>query len=72
MVKTMKELKNLDKAPKFPGCKTVGELIEVLQQLPHKLPVETGVGYGIKPVLVNGKTAPTLLLDSDDGTWDDD
>lgn len=73
MVKTMKELKALTKDPKFPACETVGELIEVLQQLPNELPISVGLENGVKPVVFNRHRRNTVLgLEENDGTWDDD
>jgi len=46
----------LKKVPELKECKTVGKLIVELQKLPKTLPVNHGLGIGIKPTVFNSKT----------------
>ena len=57
---------------KFDPCETVGELIEVLKQLPPELRVNPS-DDGVKPVIFNVMHHDVQLgLEENDGTWDDD
>jgi len=68
---TLTDLENLEKDPRFPACRTVGKLVEVLQRLPPELPIDP-FNEGVKPVIFNRKYDDIhLSFEENDGLWDD-
>lgn len=58
-----------EKYPRLTLCCTVGELARELKKLPQDLNIKDG--DGICPIVFNVQTHPTLMLEENDGTWDD-
>ncbi len=64
---TLEALMAMERDHRLPTCETVGELVAALRQLPPDLRLVDPT----KPLMANQKHSPVLLLEEDDGTWDD-